>query len=69
MGENIKKKVLFLGVGLYNYDTLVYNEMLKKFDIYYVYLVPIKKIPKWKYSLLSHLGCHNYLRKTNSDIL
>ena len=69
MEKSIKKNVLFLGVGLYNYDTLLYNEMSKKFNVSYIYLVPVKKIPKWKYSLLSHLGCHNHLRKTNSDIL
>lgn len=69
MGKSIKKKVLFLGVGLYNYDNLVYNELLKKYDVLYIYLVPVKKIPKWKYSLLSHMGFHNHLRKINSDIL
>lgn len=69
MGTNIKKKVLFLGVGLYNYDSLICNELLKNYDVSYVYLVPVKKIPKWKYSLLSHLGKTDYLSRLNSELL
>lgn len=69
MGTNIKKKVLFLGVGLYNYDNLICNELSKNYEVSYVYLVPVKKIPKWKYSLLSHLGKTDYLSRLNSELL
>ena len=69
MGNNIKKKVLFLGVGLYNYDTLITNELAKKYNVSYIYLVPVKKLAKWKYSLLSHVCQREYLRKLNSEML
>lgn len=69
MGKSIKKKVLFLGVGLYNYDNLICDELSKKYDVTYIYLVPVKKIPKWKYFIFSHLGQKEYIRKLNSKLL
>ena len=69
MGTNIKKKVLFLGVGLYNYDTLVLNELSKNYDVSYIYLAPIQNLPKWKYSLLVHLKRFESLRKKNEELI
>lgn len=69
MGTSIKKKVLFLGVGLYNYDNLICCELSKKYDVTYIYLVPVKKMSKWKYFFLNHLGLKEYIRKLNSKLL
>ena len=69
MGKNLKKKVLFLGVGLYNYDSLICRELSKEYEVSYIYLVPVKKISKWKYFILSHLGKNEHLRKINSKLL
>lgn len=69
MGKSIKQKVLFLGVGLYNYDDLIYNELSKEYDVSYIYLVPVKKINKWKFSFLAHFGNKESFWERNSKLL
>lgn len=51
---NKKQRVLFLGVGLYNYDKIIYQELSRRYEVSYVCLYPLKKEHKFLYSLLSH---------------
>ncbi len=63
-----KKRVLFLGVGLYNYDSLILDALSKLYDVSYVYLFPIKK-KKFLYRFLSHTNNNKEIQTTNSRLL
>lgn len=64
-----KKRVLFLGVGLYNYDSTILEVLSKVYDVNYVYLLPIKKQKKYIYSILSHIDKKEKIQAINSHLL
>ena len=64
-----KKKVLFIGAGLYNYDTTLINELCKNYIVSYVYMFPFKKQHSLQWSILSHFNKTEIIRDLNSGLV
>lgn len=67
--KKVKKRVLFLGVGLYNYDSLLIIELSKKYDVSYIPLFPLRKEHRIKWSILSHLNRFHEINDINSKLI
>lgn len=65
---NYKKRVLFLGVGLYNYDKIIFDELSRQYEVTYICLFPLKKEHKFLFSFLSHFYSGK-VDSTNSDMI
>lgn len=64
-----KKRVLFIGVGLYHYDSVLINQMTKSYIVNYINMFPVKKEHKLKWTIMSHLNKNQMINEMNSQIV
>ena len=64
-----KQSVLFLGVGLYTYDTMICKALSHRYNVTYISLNPFKKGHIIQKDILSHLKMEDKIEKKDSALI